>query len=79
MVMCDSQTEIDHYWHALSAVPEAEQCGWLKDRYGVSWQITPRRLTEMLADPDKAKVARVVETFMGMKKLDLGVLEGVYG
>jgi predicted 3-demethylubiquinone-9 3-methyltransferase (glyoxalase superfamily) len=79
MVMCDSQPEIDRYWQALSAVPEAERCGWLKDRYGVSWQITPRRLTEMMTDPDKAKVARVVEAFMGMKKLDLWVLEGVYG
>jgi predicted 3-demethylubiquinone-9 3-methyltransferase (glyoxalase superfamily) len=79
MVMCDSQPELDRYWQALSAVPDAEQCGWLKDEFGVSWQITPRRLAEMMADPDKAKVARVTEAFMGMKKLDLGVLEGVYG
>jgi predicted 3-demethylubiquinone-9 3-methyltransferase (glyoxalase superfamily) len=77
--MCDSQPELDRYWQALSAVPDAEQCGWLKDEFGVSWQITPRRLAEMMADPDKAKVARVTEAFMGMKKLDLGVLEGVYG
>jgi predicted 3-demethylubiquinone-9 3-methyltransferase (glyoxalase superfamily) len=79
MVMCDSQPEIDRYWQALSAEREAEQCGWLKDKFGVSWQITPRRLAEMMTDPDKAKVTRVAEAFMGMKKLDLGVLERVYG
>jgi len=78
MVMCDSQSEIDHYWHALSAVPEAERCGWLKDRFGVSWQITPRRLGEMMAGPDKAKVGCIMDAFMQMRKLDLAVLERIY-
>ena len=75
LVLCESQEEIDHYWRALSAVPEAEQCGWLKDRFGVSWQIVPPNLMAMLHDPDPAKVARVTEAFMAMKKLDIGALE----
>ena len=78
MVNCENQDEIDRYWEALSAVPDAEQCGWLKDRFGVSWQITPTVMNEMLTKGTKEQVARVVETFMPMKKLDLGELQRAY-
>src|SRR3990167_10170013 len=62
MVNCENQEEIDHYWDALSAVPESEQCGWLKDKYGLSWQIVPSALNEMLKDKDEKKIARVKKT-----------------
>ncbi len=74
MVQCEDQAEIDRLWSALSAVPEAEACGWLKDRYGVSWQIGPRVLGEMMASGDRAAVERVTAAFMAMKKLDLPTL-----
>lgn len=75
VVRCKDQEEIDRYWNALSAVPEAEQCGWLKDKYGVSWQIVPEGMDEMMADPDKEKVARVTKAFLAMKKFDIAELE----
>ena len=78
MVYCETQAEIDRYWQALSAVPEAEQCGWLKDRYGVSWQIVPAAMDAMLADPDPQKAARVTAAFLPMKKFDLAALERAY-
>ncbi|MBL8153249.1 MAG: VOC family protein [Anaerolineae bacterium] len=78
MVYCADQAEIDHFWDALSAVPEAEQCGWLKDRYGVSWQIVPTALDAMMSDPDPHKAARVTEAFLKMKKFDLAALERAY-
>ncbi|MDQ3990811.1 MAG: VOC family protein [Actinomycetota bacterium] len=78
MVGCDSQDEIDHYWEALSAVPEAEQCGWLKDRYGLSWQIVPAAMDEMLRTGTKEQVARVTEAFLAMKKFDLAELQRAY-
>ncbi|HRE47967.1 MAG TPA: VOC family protein [Aggregatilineales bacterium] len=78
MVYCQTQAEIDHYWNALSAVPEAEQCGWLKDAYGVSWQIVPEAMDAMMSDPDSAAVARVTEAFLAMKKFDLAALEKAY-
>lgn len=77
LVECDSQSEIDHYWQ-LSAEPSAEQCGWLKDKYGLSWQINPSRMDEMLADPDPARVARVTSAFLKMKKFDIAQLEEAY-
>lgn len=70
VVECDTQEEIDFYWDKLSAVPEAEQCGWLKDRFGVSWQIVPSVLKKLMADPDRAP--RVTDAFMKMKKFDIG-------
>ena len=73
VVYCDSQDEIDHYWHALSAVPGAEMCGWLKDRFGVSWQIVPREIPELMADP--ATAGPVMAAVMTMKKLDLAALK----
>ncbi len=79
IVHCRKQEEIDHYWENLSADPSAEQCGWLKDKYGVSWQIVPVVLEEMLRDTDREKVARVTEAFLKMKKLDIEVLKKAYG
>jgi predicted 3-demethylubiquinone-9 3-methyltransferase (glyoxalase superfamily) len=78
MVNCETQEEIDHYWNALSAVPEAEQCGWLKDKYGVSWQIVPTAMNEMMARGDKDAVARVTKAFMTMKKFDIATLRAAY-
>lgn len=77
-VMCDSQKEIDYYWNALSAVPEAEQCGWLKDKYGFSWQIVPSRFIEMLENGTEEQIKRVTKAFLQMKKFNLKVLEEVY-
>ncbi len=78
MVYCDRQEEIDYYWEKLSAVPEAEQCGWLKDRYGLSWQIVPTILPKMLQDKNARKVARVTEAFLKMKKFDIKALKRAY-
>ncbi len=78
-VACDSQAEIDRLWSALVADGGAEsQCGWLEDRFGLSWQIVPRALATMMTDPDPARVARVVAAFMPMKKLELAKLESAY-
>lgn len=78
MVGCESQDEIDHYWDALSAVPEAEQCGWLKDRFGLSWQITPTDLDEFLSNGSEEQRARVTEAFLAMKKFNLAELRKAY-
>jgi predicted 3-demethylubiquinone-9 3-methyltransferase (glyoxalase superfamily) len=78
LVSCDSQQEIDRYWERLSAVPEAEQCGWLKDRYGVSWQIVPSAMDDMLRTGTEEQVARVTEAFLQMKKFDVAELERAY-
>ena len=78
MITCRDQAEIDRFWAALSAVPAAEQCGWLKDRFGVSWQVVPERMAAMMADPDPAKVARVTEAFLAMKKFDVAELERAF-
>lgn len=75
VIPCDNQAEVDRYWKALSAVPEAEQCGWVKDRYGLSWQIVPTMLYRLLDDPDRAKAGRVMEAMLKMKKLDIAALE----
>lgn len=77
-VNCDTQEEIDHYWEKLSAVPDAEQCGWCKDKYGVSWQITPTVLGEYMNDEDPEKVARVTAAFLQMKKFDIAKLTEAY-
>lgn len=75
LILCEDQAEIDRYWEAMSAEPEAEQCGWLRDRFGVSWQVVPARMMAMMTDPDPKRVARVTEAFMAMKKLDVAALE----
>ena len=78
IVHCDNQKEIDHYWNKLSADPKAEQCGWLKDKFGVSWQIVPRAMDAMLASKDRKKIQRVTEAFLQMKKFDLAKLEEAF-
>ena len=79
-VNCDTQDEIDHYWEKLSegGDPKAQQCGWLKDRYGVSWQVVPRGMAEMLKDPASAAAKRAMEAVMKMKKLDIAELQKAY-
>lgn len=79
LVACKDQHEIDGYWQKLSAVPEAEQCGWLKDQFGVSWQITPAELGEMMTKGTPEQVARVTQAFLPMKKLDIAELRKAYG
>ncbi len=69
IIECETQEEIDYFWEKLSAVPEAEQCGWCTDKFGVTWQVVPRILDEMMRDPQKAEA--VTAAFMPMKKLDL--------
>jgi predicted 3-demethylubiquinone-9 3-methyltransferase (glyoxalase superfamily) len=78
LVGCETQEEIDYYWERLSAVPESEQCGWLKDRYGLSWQISPNVLGAMLLDQDKAKVERVTNAFLKMKRFDIERLKQAF-
>ena len=78
MVNCQDQKEIDYYWERLSAVPEAEQCGWLKDKYGVSWQIVPTVMDEMLQSGDQEKRDRVTEAFLQMKKFDIEAIKKAY-
>jgi predicted 3-demethylubiquinone-9 3-methyltransferase (glyoxalase superfamily) len=79
-VPCETQADVDHYWNALTAGGDqsAQQCGWLKDRYGVSWQVFPKALPEMLMDPDPAKAGRVMEAMIRMKKIDLAELKRAY-
>lgn len=77
-VNCETQQEIDYYWKKLSSGGEKGNCGWLKDRYGLSWQVTPVILAEMLSDPDQNKCRRVTNAFLQMRKLDLGELEKVF-
>ena len=78
IVHCDDQTEIDYYWEKLSAVPEAEQCGWLKDKYGLSWQIVPTAMDAMMRDKDEKKLAQVTKAFLKMKKFDIATLQKAY-
>ena len=78
MVFCDTQEEIDYYWNNLSFVTESEQCGWLKDKFGLSWQIVPTILEAMMTDKDSQKVERVTTEFLKMKKLDISALKKAY-
>lgn len=78
MVGCDDQHEVDHYWDALSAVPESEQCGWLKDKFGVSWQIVPTALDQYMSNGTEEQIARVTQAFLQMKKFDLAELNRAY-
>jgi predicted 3-demethylubiquinone-9 3-methyltransferase (glyoxalase superfamily) len=79
-VYCDSQQEIDHFWNNLreGGPQHAQQCGWLKDRYGASWQIVPRTLVEMMSSGDQVRADRVMTAMLGMKKLDLAKLQAAY-
>ncbi len=78
MVNCDTQEEIDYYWEKLSAIPEAEQCGWLADKFGVSWQIVPSALDKFMSSGDAEATARVTQAFLKMKKFDIKKLEEAY-
>lgn len=79
-VNCETQAEVDYYWDKLTAGgdEQAQQCGWLKDKYGVSWQVVPRILVEMLTDSDYAKSERVMTALLQMKKLDIEALKRAY-
>jgi len=77
-VPCDTQEEIDYYWEKLSAGGQIQQCGWVTDRFGVSWQIFPAGLPDMMRDTDKAKAARAMRAMLGMKKFDLAKLRAAY-
>jgi predicted 3-demethylubiquinone-9 3-methyltransferase (glyoxalase superfamily) len=78
IVHCDTQEEIDFFWGKLSAVPQAEQCGWLKDKYGLSWQIVPTVMAEMMSTNDAKKLAHVTQAFLKMKKFDIAALKRAY-
>ena len=78
VIHCRDQEEIDRYWKALSAEPAAEQCGWVTDRFGVSWQIVPEQLFDMLQHRDPQRRKRVMDAVMGMKKIDLRQLQDVF-
>jgi len=78
IVPCDTQEKIDYFWEKLSADPKAEQCGWLKDKYGLSWQITPTIMNEMLGGKDKEKIARLTQAFLKIKKFDIDALKRAY-
>ncbi len=78
VIDCKDQEEVDYYWEKLSAVPESEQCGWLKDKYGVSWQVVPRQLGELMADADTEAANRVMEAMLKMHKLDIAALQAAH-
>jgi predicted 3-demethylubiquinone-9 3-methyltransferase (glyoxalase superfamily) len=79
MIACNNQEEVDYYWNQLTADGGEEgPCGWLKDKFGVSWQVNPVILNEMLRDPDKSKVERVTEAFLKMKKFDIAKLQQAF-
>ena len=77
-VPCETQDEIDYYWQRLSAEGQVQQCGWLKDKFGLSWQIFPAVLPEMLSDPDRIKAARAMRAMLGMTKFDIAALLAAY-
>jgi len=77
-VECKDQEEVDYFWGKLSSVPESEQCGWLKDKFGLSWQIIPRQLEELIDDPDKEKSRKVLNAMLQMKKIDVAKLKEAY-
>ncbi|HXS43313.1 MAG TPA: VOC family protein [Solirubrobacteraceae bacterium] len=71
---CETQDEVDSYWERLTDGGEESQCGWLKDRYGLSWQVTPAGMEELFADPDPARAERAMQAMLGMRKLDLAAM-----
>ena len=78
VVNCENQAEIDRYWNALLDGGTPEQCGWLKDRFGLSWQIVPTVLGDMMADPDRAKAKRAADAMLKMVKIDIAALQSAY-
>jgi predicted 3-demethylubiquinone-9 3-methyltransferase (glyoxalase superfamily) len=79
-IMCQTQEEVDHYWNKLGqgGDPNAQQCGWLKDKFGLSWQVVPTVLVELMSDPDREKAGRAMEAMLKMKKIDIAELERAY-
>jgi predicted 3-demethylubiquinone-9 3-methyltransferase (glyoxalase superfamily) len=75
VINCRTQEEVDHYWNTLTAGGQESQCGWLKDKYGLSWQVTPTILGELLADKDQRKAQRVMQAMLQMKKIDIAELK----
>lgn len=80
IINCENQKEIDYYWEKLTegGDPKAQQCGWLKDKYGLSWQVSPTAVADMIADSDSEKAGRVMKAFLPMKKIDLATLQAAY-
>jgi predicted 3-demethylubiquinone-9 3-methyltransferase (glyoxalase superfamily) len=78
LVECDSQEEVDHFWNALTAGGEEVQCGWLKDKFGLSWQIIPSLLGKLMSDSDPVKSGRVMQAMLQMKKIDCAKLQAAY-
>jgi predicted 3-demethylubiquinone-9 3-methyltransferase (glyoxalase superfamily) len=80
IINCEDQEEIDHYWNNLTdgGDPDAQQCGWLKDKFGVSWQVVPSAWYDMMADPDRGKAGRAMNAMLQMKKLDIAKLEEAF-
>ena len=78
VVNCDDQAELDRYWSGLLQGGQAEQCGWLKDRYGVSWQIVPNALGEMMASPDRARAKRASDAMLKMVKIDIATVKAAF-
>ena len=77
-VECEDQKEVDYFWKKLSAIPESEQCGWLKDKYGLSWQIIPKQLGELMGDPDPVRSKRVINAMLKMRKIIVADLQKAY-
>lgn len=78
LIPCETQPDIDYYWEKLSAEPKAEICGWLKDKFGVSWQVAPANIDELIGDPKSEKSQRAMAALMQMKKLDIAELQKAY-
>ena len=78
MIPCETQAEIDYYWEKLSADPKAEQCGWLKDKYGLSWQVVPTVMSEIMKKGTPEQITRVTQAFLKMKKFDIAELQRAY-
>jgi predicted 3-demethylubiquinone-9 3-methyltransferase (glyoxalase superfamily) len=79
-IMCRDQEEVDYYWNNLTqgGDPNAQQCGWVKDKYGLSWQVVPTALIEMMSDPDREKSGRAMEAMLKMKKIDIAAMRRAY-
>jgi predicted 3-demethylubiquinone-9 3-methyltransferase (glyoxalase superfamily) len=75
LISCADQEEVDYYWNALTEGGEESQCGWLKDKYGLSWQVVPAVLDELMSDPDNGRAERATKAMLGMKKLDVAALQ----
>ena len=77
-IYCDNQGEVDHYWSKLTAGGQEQPCGWLKDKFGVSWQVVPKPLIDMMTDPDAAKAMRATQAMFQMKKIDIAAVRRAY-